>query len=286
LNQLTLTGGTFGITAILGSSFQAFNLQITAQATGGVDVNSDSVGSLSGSTVLETGGFSGVSANWGGTLLMNGGTVQNSFSGGDGVTARNGGHVTLRNGVIVQNVGFHAVEASSGGSIEVRDATIKNSRLGVMAWEGGSVFLGPGALVTANGLEGGVTANAGHVVLEGAVVSGNSARGVLAYLGGTVTIQSGAVIRNNAGDGLVIVGGSSATIQNTGTIIQGNSGNGVTIHDTSVLVTGDLGAQIINNQGWGILCSPAPAVAGIAGNPSQIATSGNGAGQVSCPTLP
>ncbi len=100
-------------------------------------------------------------------------------------------------------------------------------------------------------------------------------------LAGAVLIVAGATVENNRA-GVVAAGGS--TVMLDGSVIQNNTGNGLTLNDTSVAGTSGMAAEIRNNAGWGVACSPAPGVSQIFQPLGNV--TGNGAGQVSCPSTP
>jgi hypothetical protein len=134
---------------------------------------------------------------------------------------------------------------------------------------------GPGLLLTGGSIGG--FGRGGRIA--------NNQTGVVVS-GGSVLQFGGFTVENNVGDGVLVRDGSAvvfAARANAEVSIRGNQGNGLTLRDTSV-ATLIPQLQILDNGGWGILCSPPPAVAQITGAAGSV--SGNKLGGVNCPTNP
>lgn len=301
LQQLQLTGGSSGLFADLGSSFQATNLVLTNQ-TFGITATGSSAGTISGSTVtnstsqgiVASGGYlivnncvveksrgDGIVADNSGSMIVNNSTIEDSAWAG--VHAAHGSYIDLgqKKIVTITNSGQDGVAANTGGSVTIHRASIRgNGSAGVRAYWGGSIDI-RSALIVDNAGDG-VAADSGIVNIQGTspsenvTISGNG-DGIIDWQSSAVSIGNNVAIVNNHGDGLNILGGSSATVN--GTLIRQNMGNGVTVHDTSVLGTGKA-SDITNNSGWGIFCA-AGTPGGIFG-PLNGTITGNGAGQNNC----
>jgi hypothetical protein len=278
LGQLTLTGGQNGLQAFNGASFGAFGLHVTG-ATSGILIGNGSIGSLNELTIDHS-SQDGLSLGDGGSVQVSGGTI--SDSGVDGVQL-DGAHAQLTD-VDVTRSGFQGVEVSTGSTAELNNTTVEYSTsTGVIAFIGGSVSIGNGSQIQHNG-QGGVIANAGAVTLAGADIANNRGGGVSTFDGGHVNMQNDTIIENNTGDGVTVSGGSAASIQGQN-FIRNNTGDGVHVRDTSIALFGILTGpnQIVGNGGWGIFCDVGPpAVAQMSGTPGNV--SGNGPGQVNCPS--
>lgn len=276
LGQLTLTGGSQGLTAFNGAEFSANGINVTGAAFTGINVGGNSIGNLNNSSV--TGGNFGIDVGGGAFVNVNGGTVADS--GTFGVHARNGASISLGGGAVVTGAGFHGAVADSGGSIDVQNATIQNSGgTGLFAFQGGAVAAFGGSVLQGNG-QGGIGANAGAAQLSGGLVTGNSPMGALAYNGGALTIQDGAIVEDNNGSGVQLGVGSTLAVQQA--TIRDNTGHGIAANDTGVI--GGQGNTITGNGGWGVWCQAAPAVAMISTGPGGLGDlSGNAAGDENCP---
>jgi hypothetical protein len=277
LGQLTLTGGQNGLQAFDGASFSAFGLDVSG-AGAGVTIGNGSTGSLNNVTI-EHSGQVGLGLGDGASVQVFGGTI--SDSGIDGVQL-DGGHAQLNN-LDVTRSGFQGVAVGIGSTAELNNTTVEYSTAtGVHAFIGGSVGIGNGSLIQYNG-QGGVVAHAGAVNLAGADIANNRGAGVSTFDGGRVNMQNGTIIENNTGDGVTIFGGGAVSMQGPN-FIRNNAGDGVHVRDTSIALFGDLPSanQIVGNGGWGVVCDGPPAVAQMTGPPGNV--SGNGAGQVNCPS--
>lgn len=284
LSQLALVGGSTGLKGQGGATFSAVDLHISGTGYG-ILVEQNVAGSLR-NTVVENGGKTGILAQMGATLWVNGGLIENNAL--FGVMADKGGQVFLSNGAVVRNSGFIGVMAQSGGSINIiNGATVEASgSFGASAGPGGSIYVsGPNSLITATGpLKPALVAGNGGAVwlMNGARVANNFGGGVLGFNGGSVNITNGAIVENNTGHGLELSLGSSGMLT-SGSIIRGNTGDGIHLNDVSVVgfAPPEEGGQIIlNNGGYGIFCAPPPAVAQFTG-PATI--TGNGLGATNCP---
>ena len=130
--------------------------------------------------------------------------------------------------------------------------------------------------------QGGVSANSGTVEIQGHVTSNNGC-GVCGFNGARITLQNGAVVDSNQGNGINMSVGSTLAVGNNVSILN-NAQNGVQLHDTTVGGF-DSSDHISGNHLWGVLCDGPPAVALVTHGPGWAATvSGNGAGNISCPS--
>lgn len=262
--NLTVSGGTFGIYATHGASVNVFSVDVSGAANVGINAANSATANVNNSKIHGNQTF-GVSAVYGGSLIVIGSSVTGN--------------------------GFHGAYASIFGVLSLRQDTIEgNGGTGVLAWLGGVAEI-QGCTIQGNVKSGASAISNGTVWLDGGtVVSGNQGG---AYAWGS-TLQLGAVtIQANNGDGVVLIAGSSLQLNgaNSPSVIINNSGNGITAQDTSALGTNDqTGIRISGNGGWGVFCSPPPAVAQITAGPaagsfSLTGTSvfNNHQGQISCP---
>lgn len=268
LNQLTLMGGDFGLSAGRGAEFEASDLVVTG-AQFGVHLSFNSTGILI-NAVLD-GNAEGIVVQDGGVLQVVGGVVDNSSE----AVLVEGGHVSLQ-GTVVRNSGLRGLFAANGGSIMARDTIVENSAdTGVQVNQGGSIVFERGTIRNNRSL--GVAMHGSSGVFAGGASITDNASGIGLFNGSRVAFGD-AIVRNNGDVGILLIGGSSIRPQNL--LVENNASNGIVLVDTSVAEF-DGTSQVINNGGWGIFCQPSPAVAQLSGPPGVV--SGNGAGQVSCP---
>jgi hypothetical protein len=276
LGQLKLAGGRWGLSVLNGASVNGFNVEVDGATDQDVTVNAGTSLSLNNATIA--GGGEGVSAQFGGSVVINGGTISGTQS--FGVHAHEDGSIMLAGGAVVTDTAFHAVVAQTGGSVLLQQATVQNSAgTGVFAFQGGSVFVTRDALVRNNKF-GGVGANAGVAEIDGHV-TGNGGCGVCGFNGGHITVQDGALIDANHGDGVQAGVGSTLAVQKA--TIKDNTNAGIHLQGTaSAGFNGD--NTITGNGWWGIFCDGPPAVAQIQAPQGVGTVSGNAAGQINCPT--
>jgi len=245
--------------------------------------NSDvlSIGSarnISINQLILQGGGTGLGAGSGAIVSVNGGVIRNNST--FAAFAHDGGSIHLDGGVLISGTAAgccQAVAAFGGSSVSIQHATIQNNpnNLGVFAFVGASIDIGPGALVQNTG--GASAADGGSLSVREGHVTHNSS-GVSAD-GAHLLIQDGALIDHNSGSGVSLRNGSTLRMQNA--TVNANGQNGIELRDTS---TADLsGISSTNNGGWGILCEGPPAVAQILTETGIGNVSGNTAGQINCP---
>lgn len=277
LYQLTLFGG--GISAFGGSSFGADGLTISG-ARHGLIVSGNSTAFLANSTVEQAGDV-GIYAATGGVLYVQGGRIEGAGTAGFVLTATQGGHIDLGAGVLVGSPNAGAL-IDLGASLRVSDAIIEAiDGHGIQVNQGGSASLNRGAVIR-NSNRGGVAVHGAALSMwDDARVAGNSGGGIALFNGSSLALNKG-IIEANGGFGIMALGGSSIRSGGTpgaGTVIRNNDGDGISIQDTSVGEL-DSSTEVTNNGGWGVFCTPSPAIAQINGVP---VVSGNAAGQISCP---
>lgn len=218
----------------------------------------------------------------------------------------NSGSVSLYHGELKGIPGQPAnggVVVSEGGSINLFGTIIRGFTNGMGVANGGSAYL-DSVLI-----EGGTAACAGcgAIIVQGSVnlfsstISNNAGDGIVVQVGGKVSIIQGVISGNAAG---VTSRGGSVYIQETGILgndgagivarnltslqvvhgrIAGNGGDGIRLGDVSFLEVGGF-TEITGNSGWGLYCSPAPAVAQYTEEfPGSMVAHDNVSGDISCP---
>jgi outer membrane protein assembly factor BamB len=282
LNQLMVTGGNQGIFAENGASFIATGILVTGAQATPVSVNANSNGALQNSTVQNATQEALHVVN-GGTLVVSGGTVQNSVSFASQV---HGGHLWLSGGVIIQNAGFQGLSVDGSGSIEIDGATIEGvpNNNCIFAFTGGTVrIIGSSNLIRNCGT--GLAVDGGRAEMSGGIVT-TSGGGISVSNGGSLLLHNGVMVQNNIGNGIMVSGASSIELDNV--TVQGNGLDGIQLRDTSVATfssfNGVGNSQVINNLFAGLRCEGTPSVALISGTVGVV--SGNGQGQNLCPVAP
>jgi hypothetical protein len=270
INGLTITGGS-GL-GVFGGQVQANNVSISG-GSNALNVNSGGNASISTSTLTATNDV--VNAEQGGSVQLNGVTVQGT-SNGFAVAVGTGGTVSVGQSTI--SGARDGVIASPGGSAQINNTTIKNNTENGLFAFGGSIQASGGSITGTAGP--GVSAYAGGYVdlFSGIRIASNNIG--VATFGGRVLIQNGVVIENNTGDGLQVSSASSAAVEGPATI-QNNAGNGVHIQDNSVASFGP-SVQITGNGGWGIFCDGPPSNPLIIGAPDPTDVSPNTSGGINC----
>ena len=278
LDQLTITGGQSGLSILDGAQVLAFDLHVSSADD--QDVSADSGTSLILNNAIVEGGDIGLIAHSGGSIDMNNATVSGSHH--FAVEADKNGTIGIGGGTLVTGAGSQGVIATQGGTVDLGDATVQNNGgAGVFVFTGGNAFVAQGTVVQHNG-QGGVPANSGTVEIQGHVTSNNGC-GVCGFNGARITLQNGAVVDSNQGNGINMSVGSTLAVGNNVSILN-NAQNGVQLHDTTVGGF-DSSDHISGNHLWGVLCDGPPAVALVTHGPGWAATvSGNGAGNISCPS--
>lgn len=273
LQGLTITGGSQGLYATAGATFEATDLDIGTAADNGVHIDRSSSGTLTNVTVHDCGATE-ILVDTGSSLLANGGVLER---GSWGLDTDRGSHVTLR-GTTIRNLTGVGAYAGLGGSVYAQGVTVEGCDTGIQINQGGSLELDGGTV--RNNLRLGVALHGSAASFYGgATITGNAQIGVGMFNGARLAVGD-AVIENTTGLGLLLLGGAAVRPENL--IVRGNASDGIFLHDTSVLETGS-GLQVLNNGGWGIFCAPAPEVPQIDGTPGPV--TGNAAGQINCPGL-
>lgn len=205
-----------------------------------------------------------------------------TLSGGIGVTVSSRGQVLFVR-TLMKDSTFHGL-MSFGGRVELMHSTVQGSAgVGIQAIQGSHLRLGQSVIQNnAFALDVG---SGSFGLLDGGTQVRSNGSGVGVSFGSMLQVGQ-VVIEDNGGAGLMVVGGSMVHFGFAGgiAIIRGNMGHGLYLRDTSVaseLFSGSGKAEILNNGGFGVFCSPPPAVAQLAGPIGTVA--GNAAGQISCP---
>ncbi|HEV3187574.1 MAG TPA: right-handed parallel beta-helix repeat-containing protein [Acidimicrobiales bacterium] len=277
LKQLTLAGGQNTLNAYNNSDFGAYQLNVSGGTGADVSVDLGSSGELNDATITNA-AQSGVVAGNGGSISLDGGTV--SGSGTDGVSAV-GGDIAM-SGVVVSDSGLTGVYAAVSSAVVIRGSTVEGGGVGVRAATGGSISINSGTLIQNNTLQGVAVDNGSSAALTGAQVSGNAQDGIIVFGTGSLQLQN-SMVQNNAGNGVTLSLGSTGQFQDD--TISNNAHDGIHLNDSSVAQfnypTGN--DTVTGNGGWGVTCETSPADAMIGGVIGTV--SGNGAGQVSCPSF-
>jgi hypothetical protein len=211
--------------------------------------------------------------------------------------------------------GSTGVSIDLGTQVQMTDCIVRDNQHGIVVGHQGMLQL-TNSTVEDN-TNGGIAASDGaHVFMSGGVVRNHVGHGVSVGSGATARFTNGALITANQGDGIGVDGGSmvafgpatasangssaglyagiavrggSMVSLSGGATIDGNSGNGLMLTDTSVAQKSrvETNIQITNNLGWGVACSPAPAVAQLYGfNVNEGTITGNSSGGINCPKSP
>ncbi len=209
--------------------------------------------------------------------------------GGTCVEVNGGGSLAIRQGLI-EGAGTGWGVVAHGATISLNDTVIRGHSRGI--WLTGGVVRMTGGVVEQNTSEG--VATGGYLHAEGTVFRDNFWMGV-AVMGGMISIQGGEVSGNGTGvfsaGGVVYLTGSAVrgnrfagvSLENGShlligeTTIADNQGDGIWLGDVSVAIGT---AVLTGNQGWGLRCEPAPAVAQYRGT---FNASNNAAGDILCP---
>jgi len=201
--------------------------------------------------------------------------------GGFGIKVTGNAWVRVAGGALNGNLVSGAF-ADEGTIILLNTTVADNGGPGVLVWPGSTIRI-DGGLITNNATSGVELHGGVAQVSLGARIAGNQ-RGGLVLHASTIDVRA-ATIEGNTGDGVQASVGSRVVLNN-GALIQNNTGNGLMLSDTSVAygLGAGPGMRIIANGGWGLFCSPAPAVAQYLTPLADI--SGNHAGNVSCPSTP
>jgi hypothetical protein len=267
LVQLTLRGGLVGLVVNPGGVVTGRDVRITGSAVADATIEA-------------------------GHLQLDTSTIEDS--GKMGVQSKANGNLVLRNS-IVRNNGFHGVSAD-GGSVAVINGSIENNGGGGVFGRRGSAINLVGARVSGNNRSGIALQNGSTVQLDtGTVIADNAGSG-LSLSASTASLR-GVTIENNDGNGVEASGGSAIQLSNEpGVFIRANHGDGIWLEDASVVgaTPGSPQIQITGNDGAGVACQPAPAVAQIqlaalpGGRVYPLDASnvfGNGQMQINCPGI-
>jgi len=212
LDNLTLTGGNFGLVVNAGASVQVSNTTVTASTNHGIIVSGQLT--LNDSTVTGAGG-TGVMAQAGGIVFMNNSSILNGHTDGlllqasrgfvngsvisgnrQGIQLYNGASVDLGGGTRISgSVGGDGVSVMGGSSVHINGWTevTGNSGNGIFLLDTSviTVWGGPDTKITGNGAWGVFCDSTGRSVAQ---ISGNIA-GVVVTPNGTGSISCPALPR-------------------------------------------------------------------------------------------
>jgi len=206
------------------------------------------------------------------------------------VLAANGSsRIFLKNLTIDNSAGFWAVGCYHNSVIVSENVSVQGGVVaGYLALDGGQCRLKGGEV---NGAQTGVMVQRdAHADIEGVFITNSRSTGVLSYRDGSVSIEQNTFLSNNgigvrvaegsyaymsgiaidgsAQDGVVVVAGSSSTM-NGSVSISSSGGNGVSIESNSTVALG--GSPVISaSGGWGLVCSADSTITGGTGQIDSI----------------
>ncbi len=270
LLHLTLTGG--GVSATNGGAFVAEQITVVGAQTA-VAVDFGGTGRLYQPTLGCT--QSCVAAGNGGSLAIDGGTLQSTTSAG-GATVATGGSIQFVNGTVIDGMGL-AVYVSPGGTVALSGATIRNSTSNTIINSG---FLQMFGTDLVNNAGFGVAVEpGGHAMINGGHISGSALAGI-SLRGGVLDIE-GTVVSGNQAGGIQARNNSSMLVR--GVTVENNGQDGIQLGDIAFMeVSGGTTSNVRNNAGYGLVCAPAPAVAHYQVFGGMLSVSGNAGGQINC----
>ncbi|RNL62175.1 S-layer family protein [Nocardioides marmoriginsengisoli] len=243
LTQGKATNGLGGALVIATGKVVTTNVNLTGSAAtnvgGGAYVPANTSLSMTGGTISGNSAtnFGGAIYTNGGTVALNGTTVQgNSAVAGAGVYAQ-AGTVTLTNATVASNTA-PAANGLGGGFAGAATLNVTGgSFTGNTAYNGGGIYNNTG-VVTLNGtsMSGNGASNQGAAVfqqtgttnLTNANLTGNNATALasVAIVGGALNTSGGSISNNTALNGAALYNGGTTVID--GTTLSGNTANGGT----------------------------------------------------------
>lgn len=261
LEGLTLAG----LVAASGASFAADGISIIDSPRIAVYITSGSTGELRSPVIRRCGGGTCVEVNGGSSLTIDQGLIEGTGTG-MGVVAH-GTSINLFDTVIRGH--SRGIWVAGGTARMVGGAVEQNTSEGVAT---GGYMEAQGTAFRDNFWMG-IAVMGGMFGMFGGEVTGNGT-GVFSA-GGVVTLRDGTVVRGNRFAGVSLENGSSLLLGET--TIADNEGDGIWLGDVCVAIGV---VTLTNNQGWGLRCETAPAVAQYRGT---FNASGNAAGDILCP---
>lgn len=232
LRQLTLEGGMEGLLVNSGSAVLGDNVHI--------------IGAGNGLVIRD------------GTVHLQNSTIENSAR--TNVNVSPGGHLALWFST-VKNGGFQGVGVA-GGSASLYQVTVEgNAASGLIALEGGHLEVSNSQII--GNTMSGISLHGSNLAVANTRIADNVGGGIHMW-GGTVQLKSGVTIENNSHVGLQAILGSRIQVESD-TLIRNNKYFGIWLGDTNVVGGSSQGGILITeNQGIGVFCDAAPAVAHIA----------------------
>jgi CSLREA domain-containing protein len=286
-DDLTLSGAGAGSTVIDGGAFDRV-LDVDPSATAavveisGVTVQNGSVGGSGaglrnrGSLALRDSTFTGNDS-----VFSHGGAIQNNPPPADALTVENvtimgnsanngfGGGIDNRGDATLTNVTVSGNSAGGGGggihdfggAMTLIDSTVSGNT--VNSGSGGGIFLNSNSTLTVDGSAvsgnttpdtGGGVHNEGELtIINGSTITGNTSAlvtgGIHLETGSSMTMANSEV-SNNDPEGIILDGGSSASV--TGSLISGNAGSGFNVTGTLVLSDSLVSNNSVAGNGGGI----------------------------------
>jgi len=249
LENLTLTGGSYGVRNNHGFSLNISNCVIqgtrsdgfhgfvgdarlintTVQDAGGAGVylTRGASAAISQNSQIVGNAGAGVLADRNSTVIVSGSTI--GGNGSNGVQLQNGSNGSV-SGSVIEGNGTDDGKPGAGISVSQSQAgmlasnTIRYNREdGVVLTAGGSAVIDD-STISENGGHG-VNAYLGSlIVLHGGLISDNASSGVVGYAHSTVQIGGATISNNRGGAGIVMVYGSKLILEAPTTTAQGNVG--------------------------------------------------------------
>jgi hypothetical protein len=196
---------------------------------------------------------------------------------GEGMSV-SGSDVTLFSSSIVENTKQGIGVASGRIALQAGNVVSRNGYVGIIGWSDAVIGM-DGVEITDNAGSGIRASTGSTVAVNNTHVAGNEGAGIELWFNSTLGIQWSTIEENAAG--IVTFGMASVSLMGEVTI-QANHGDGLNLHDISVATAWGGALLIQNNDGWGVFCHEAPAVAQLATFEFGTVT-GNRLGDVKCP---
>ena len=218
-----ITGAGAGVNANGGAVISLTNVSIDA-CQNGINARGSASVSVNGGSVSNC--QTGVSAGEGGNVTLGGG-IDVTNSGTMGVVAEYGGTIAI-NGATVENAGNTDVFAFGGSVVISGSGTLitGSTFAGVNASDGGQAAVEQGARVSGNNV-GVAAAAGGHLLIQdGGIVESNSGAGVSLRGASSLRMRGQPVVQDNTGDGIHLSDTSVAELD-ASDVVTGNGAWGI-----------------------------------------------------------
>ncbi|MDH4110978.1 MAG: right-handed parallel beta-helix repeat-containing protein [Gammaproteobacteria bacterium] len=253
LENLTLTGGSYGVRQNHGFRFMITNCVIQ-------NTRSDGIRIFVGDTRFVDSTVQGAGAN--GVYLTRGGSFGASNSrfldnASSGISAYLNSTVSASGSTISGN-GGNGIDLGAGSQGAVSASTISGNGAdparfgnGLSGWGGSSAHVGASNVITGNREAGILIAGGSTAYVFDNTITGNGGNGVTGYFAATLVIDNGNISSNN-GHGVDCSANCSAQI--VGATIQGNAGSGINLAFDSALMLQAPMTSAGGNGGSGLWC--------------------------------